>query len=55
MEHLIVSEKPFIINTDHRNLIFLMDSKTAVTDRSKQASDRIQRWISAMGSYNYDI
>ena len=50
--HYFIYGRPFLIESDHRPLMFLFGDKSGIPPL---ASSRIQRWALTLSSYNYTI
>ena len=45
----------FVLHTDHNNLKYLFNPDTRVTDGTRAAADRIERWIVTMRGFQFSI
>ena len=52
LKHYLMSESPFHMFCDHRNLIFVLDPDK---DLGKTTTDRLMRWASRLVSFRYII
>lgn len=55
VEHLMHPSYPIRVFTDHRNLEFMFQQPHLSAAANRVASDRIQRWIAIMSTYNYTL
>jgi hypothetical protein len=51
--HVLHSSRPIHIFTDARNVSFLLNLDPDLSASSRQASDRVQRWIIALRAFDY--
>ncbi len=55
LKHYLLSRFPFIIFTDHRNLVYIMDPLSRSTSTSRTSGDRLERWKLQIMDLNYRI
>ena len=46
---------PFQLFTDHRNLKYIFSPDPSALDGRRQSADKIERWVSVMRAFNYNI
>ena len=55
LKHFLLREKGFIICTDHRNLVYILNPSERANETRRHVNDRLERWAAKMMGYRYTI
>jgi hypothetical protein len=55
LRHFLLREKGFVIFTDHRNLVYILDPSARANETRRHVCDRLERWSTKLLAYKYKI